>query len=313
MDLIDSVNFQLSIQTLFFFSVMDRKTFKPSKNLIRINIGVILFFVSYALFWNFYYGKLKERNSNTVEAFSSVIASLCHISIMISTIFYRNKTSTFYSELLQVDKTLQMYGSLEETYQNFSVATKTIVLPILTQTCLVVALIKIYDIPLGFEELLPIVFYVFQKGSLIIYTFVFYFNIKLLRDRFRLVKDLTTNCYKMDEFENLERVHKNLIALMDGTTDTMGVKLGFVLVSNFLSAVITSYTVFVSFIAPSSENLTYYNIFGVILPNVIMLFMSFLSGEWITTDVSVKTCYFIFKLSKLFHTKKNRSRTHCMP
>lgn len=303
MDLVESVNFQFSIQTLFFFSVLDRTTFKPSKNLIRINIGVILFFVSYVLLWFFYYNKLEERSSNIVEQFSSTVSSGCHILIMIWTIFYRNKTSAFYSELLQVDKTLQLYGSLEETYQNFSVSTKTIVLPILAQTCMVVTLFKIFDIPLVFGELLPMVFFSFQNCSLIIYTFAFYFNIKLLRDRFRLVKDLTTNCYKMDEFEDLERVHKNLIALMDGTNDTMGVKLGFVLVSNFLSAVLTSYTVFVSFIVPSSENITYYNIFGVIFPNVVMLFMSFLSGEWITTDVSVKTCYFICNLSKLFPTK----------
>lgn len=82
-------------------------------------------------------------------------------------------------------------------------------------------------------------------------------------------------------------MHKRLTTLMDTINDSMGIKVGFVLLSNFLNAVTFSYTVFVGFIIPYPDpKMVYLDIFGVILPHVIMLLLSFLSGEWVATDVS---------------------------
>lgn len=311
MNLADSVQFMFSIQSIFFVSVLDNTSFKPSKGLIRISLLITLLIVG-DLVWYFYTeGPINEVDGNRFDDVTSWFSGGCQLLIMILTIVYRNKESTFYTELVQVDKILQMYGSLEETYQNFSTATRTIVLPILAQVCMGVVLFKIFDYSIMFREILHVSVYMFLYCALFIYTFVFYFNIKLLRDRFRLVKELTVNCFKMEEFEDLEKAHKSLIALMDGTNDAIGVKLGFVLISNFLSAVLTSFTVFVSFIVTDSKSNVYFNIFGLIVPHVIMLFMNFLSGEWITTDVSVKKPYFS-NFCTVFPQKQVKDSLHAL-
>lgn len=301
MDLFDSINFLFSVQSVFLLSVLKKTTFKPSNRSIQISIVCILCMIG-ILFYRFYVKREQEVIDDNLQGVTSYVAFGCQLLIWVMTIFYRKRESQFYLELVNIDKILQLYGSLEQTYQKFSVASRTVILPILVEVCIGLGICWIYKLPMTIESLLLLVAFIYLSGSLFIYTFVFYFNIKLLRDRFQLIKDLTQNCYKMEEFEDLEKAHKGLIALMDGVNDSIGVKLGFVLLSNFLSAVLTSYNVFVSFIVPSRGNYLFY-IFSIIFPNIIMLFMNFLSGEWITTDVSARFDFIYHDSPKSFSGK----------
>lgn len=297
----ESVNFFFTIKNFFLLSVIDKKNFESSRIRLQILLIFILTLIGTIISLEFFghHHKIKSENKK-IQKISKFCMYFCQTLVWITTAFYRKRESEFFTELVRIDKILEKYGSFDEIYRNFSNASKKIVFPIIAYIFLSYVVIKGYfDATQGLKISSTISFFIINlvSVSIFMYTFVFYFDVKLLRDRFRLIKDLAKTCNTIEAYEELEGAHKSLILLMDTVNDSFGVKLGFVLVSNFFVSIITSYNIFVSFMEPKNRTIrTYFDMFGNLCPNIVMLFMSFLSGEWITIDVSL--CFLFFFLKK---------------
>lgn len=289
-----SLKYLFFAQRISFLSVLKPSDFKPTPKLIITSVVFILFYCALAVSLLFFYETPEQIRShaqkvsltNDTHNFSSTLSILFILLTWISVIIFRKKESQFYQDLLKIDKILEKHGSMEVLYEKCLKGSRMLFLPIGLYLIFYIVMLK-GDKTYTIDMLLPITLYGVMSIGSFMCACCFYFNIKLLRDRFCFVYNLTRHCVTMKEFEELERVHKSLITLMDTINDTMGVKVGFNLLSNFLNAVTFSYTAFVGFIDPyPNSRVVYYNIFGVILPHITMLFITFLSGEWITTNVS---------------------------
>lgn len=293
-----SLKYLFIAQRISFLSVLKPSDFKPSSKLIITSLVFILFYCALAFSTIFLHEAPEQIRSdgqkitltNDTHNFSSTLSILFLLLTWLSVIIFRKKESQFYQDLLKIDKILEKHGSMEVLYKKCLKGSRMLFLPFGLHLIFYSVMVK-NDKTLTIDMFLPITLFGVMSIGGFMCACCFYFNIKLLRDRFCFVYNLTRHCVTMKEFEELERVHKSLITLMDTINDTMGVKVGFNLLSNFLNAVTFSYMAFVGFIDPyPNSRLVYYNIFGVILPHVTMLFITFLSGEWITTNVSVFFC-----------------------
>lgn len=292
---------QVSLKYLFFtqritlLSVLGTSDTKPSSKVIA---RLLVFLLSYCTLVvrilvfteSPDYISSEGQSVSLTNDTKNVPANLSTVLLMltwISAVIFRSKESQFYYDLVDIDRLLTRFGPLKTMYQKYSKASRILLLPIVLHLTFFIAIVCV-DIRKMTHMLFPIILFAVTSIGNFTTSYCFYFNIKLMRDRFELVNHLTRHCFTMKELEELERVHKSLITLMDTINNSMGIKVGFVLLSNFLNAVSFSYTVFVGFIVPYQNPLfVYYNIVAVILPHVMMLFMTFLSGEWITTAVSV--------------------------
>lgn len=319
--LYESLKFLFISQKITLLSVLRTSDFKPSLKRILTSLLFIVLYAALAVIGLFLIEPAEQINShgqkvtleNNTDNVTSKLSIVTIILTWLSAIFYRKQESQYYQDLIEIDKILEKYGSLEVMYVTFSKASRVLFPPIVIHLVFYAVIILYYESN-TIEMVLPGTIYVVMSIGNFMCSCCFYFNVKLLRDRFCLLKCFTRHCYTMQEFEDLERVHKSLIALMDMINDSMGIKVGFVLLANFLNAVTFSYTVFVGFIVPyPNPRMVYYNIFGVIIPHVTMLFLSFLSGEWVTTDVSVCLYNFKRKFVNRKLLKSNRLRTRCMP
>lgn len=291
MNFIESVSFFFTIKNLFFLSVLEKKKFQPSRTRLQLLILFVLLIFG-TLFWIGYFEHHPkgETDQSAIPQLSTFGLFVCQILVWIFTGFYRKKESKLFLEIVRIDKILVKYGSLEDIYRKFFYTSITIVLPVIYNILLSVWVWDMFFAQMNESLLNAIISFgavtIFYL-SMFIYAFAFYLDVKLLRDRFRVIKGLAKTCNTMEAYEELEFAHKSLILLMDAVNESLGVKMGFVLISNFLGSVISSYNIFLALIRPPKNHLViYYDLCGQLVPNMSMLFLSFISGEWITIDVS---------------------------
>lgn len=291
MNFIESVSFFFTIKNLFFLSVLDKKKFQPSRTRLQLLILFVLLIFG-TLFWIGYFGHHPkgENAQSTMPLLPRFGLFVCQMLVWIFTGFYRKKESEFFGEIAKIDKILLKYGSLEDIYRKLFYTSFTIVLPVIYKILLSVWVWDMFFSQMNESLLNAIISFgtvATVNLAMFMYAFAFYLDVKLLRDRFRLIKDLAKTCNTMEAYEELEFAHKSLILLMDAVNESLGVKMGFVLISNFLGSVISSYNIFLALIRPPKNHLIiYYDLCGQLVPNMSMLFLSFISGEWITIDVS---------------------------
>lgn len=299
MNLNEALTFQFYVQNIFRLSVLSLKDFRAKKRSLVVSV---LYTLSAALILtillvNLAPGIIEVYAHNPVDqsSYSTTISQvpICcgtaiTFAIWISVMVKHESETKFYQKICEIDLKLVKYDNLGNMHKKFLSGSRlTTMFPFVIHIIFGITSSYSYakDGYYVFASTMATINVAFLYHSL--YIGCFFLNVKLIRDRLNITKCLSESCDRIETFKDLTSIYKNLTETVVILTKTSGGIAGLILVNNFFGVACYAYMLIVSFMLWNDQRSdTFFDIFSILFPNVLMMLQGFLSGQWLINDVS---------------------------
>lgn len=298
MNLHESLSFKFFIQRLFRLSVLNLYDFRATKRQILVSKGFIgvTSVTSIFIIACIFPGVKEAYTNNPIDqsSFSTTIGQTpLTIGLVISFVIWihvnlKHEYGTkFYQKIRDIDNGLNTYMDLSEMYRKYRKASKVIIFPL--PMYIMFAIFSAYSYAKDGLFIFAIAMVMTHFGTFFncMYTNCFVLDVKLIRDRLKLLQKLCLVCDDVESYKCLTHIYKSLMELVSILRKMSNTLQGIIVINSFFSTICYIYMMIITCVLWNVQRSdTFFNILTILIPALIMLLQGFYSGEWLMNDVS---------------------------